>query len=132
MSECHIWVSWRGFALEEAPRSSDFGAARWRRGCQYWSMTRRTGIGSGSAPPASGPPAVGTVAAYAAALVAFAYALVSLYWAVGGRGLTATIGGYVEQMARHGGATVVLLALAACSRWRWSGLGGGSFRGGGC
>lgn len=76
-------------------------------------MTRRTGIGSGSAPSASGPPAVGTVAAYAAALVAFAYALVSLYWAVGGRGLTATIGGYVEQMARHGGAAVVLLALAA-------------------
>jgi hypothetical protein len=111
MSECHIWVSGRGFALEEASRSCDLGAAR---GCQYWSMTRRTGIGSGrSAPPASGPPAVGAVAAYAAALVALAYALVSLYWAVGGRGLTATIGGYVEQMARHGGAAVVLLALAA-------------------
>jgi len=77
-------------------------------------MTRRTGIGSGrSAPPASDPPAVGTVAAYAAALLAFAYALVSLCWAVGGRSLAGTIGGYVEQMARHGGAAVVLLALAA-------------------
>jgi len=32
---------------------------------------------------------------------------------VGGRSLAGTIGGYVEQMARHGGAAVVLLALAA-------------------
>jgi hypothetical protein len=45
--------------------------------------------------------------------LAFAYALVSLYWAVGGRSLAGTIGGYVEQMARHGGAAVVLLTLAA-------------------
>ena len=37
--------------------------------------------------------AVGTVAAYTAAIVAFGYALVSLYWAVGGRGLAGTVGG---------------------------------------
>jgi hypothetical protein len=57
--------------------------------------------------------AVGTVAAYAAAIVAFGYALVSLYGAVGGRGLAGTVGGYVEQMARRGGAAVVLLAVVA-------------------
>ena len=81
---------------------------------QYWSMPRGTGIESGrSAVPGSGPSVVGTVAAYAAAIVAFAYALVSLYWAVGGRGLIGTVGGYVEQMARRGGAAVALLAVAA-------------------
>jgi len=36
---------------------------------------------------------VGTAAAYAAAIVAFAYALVSLYWAVGGHGLVSTVAG---------------------------------------
>lgn len=75
-------------------------------------MPRSTGIGAGRfAAPGSGPAAAGTVAAYAAAIVAFGYALVSLYWAVGGRGLIGTVGGYVEQMARRGGAAVVLLAL---------------------
>jgi hypothetical protein len=62
---------------------------------------------------ASGWPAVGAVAAYAAALVAFGYALVSLYWAVGGHALVSTVGGYVEQFARQGGAVPVLVALAA-------------------
>jgi hypothetical protein len=77
-------------------------------------MPRSTGIERArSAAPGCWPPAVGTVAAYAAAVVAFAYALVSLYWAVGGRGLVGTVGGYVEQMARRGGAAVVLLALVA-------------------
>jgi hypothetical protein len=66
-----------------------------------------------SAPAAAGWTAVGTAAAYAAALVAFAYALVSLYWAVGGHGLVSTVGGYVEQFARRGGAVPVLVALAA-------------------
>jgi len=66
-----------------------------------------------SAPAASGWSTVGTAAAYAAALVAFAYALVSLYWAVGGHGLVSTVGGYVEQFARRGGAVPVLVALAA-------------------
>jgi len=45
---------------------------------------------------ASGWPAAGTATAYAAAIVAFGYALMSLYWALGGHGLVSTIGGYVE------------------------------------
>ena len=53
------------------------------------------------------------VTAYAAAAVAFAYALMSLYWAVGGHALLSTIGGYVEQSARRGGALPVLVALVA-------------------
>jgi len=65
------------------------------------------------APAASGWAAVGTVTAYAAAVVAFGYALVSLYWAAGGDGLVSTVGGYVEQFARRGGAVPVLVALAA-------------------
>lgn len=55
---------------------------------------------------------VRTVTAYAAAVVAFAYALMSLYWALGGHALISTIGGYVEQFARRGGALPVLAALA--------------------
>ena len=66
-----------------------------------------------SAPATSGWPTAGTVAAYAAAIVAFGYALMSLYWALGGHGLVSTIGGYVEQFARRGGALPVLIALAA-------------------
>jgi Protein of unknown function (DUF3995) len=62
---------------------------------------------------ASGWSAVGTVTAYAAAIVALAYALMSLYWALGGHALVSTIGGYVEQFARRGGALPVLVALAA-------------------
>ena len=74
----------------------------------------RTGIEDGqSIPAASGWSAVGTVMAYAAAIVAFAYALMSLYWALGGHALVSTIGGYVEQFARQGGALPVLIALAA-------------------
>jgi hypothetical protein len=65
------------------------------------------------APAASGWAAVGTVTAYAAAVLAFGYALVSLYWAAGGDGLISTVGGYVEQFARRGGAVPVLVALAA-------------------
>src|SRR5690348_17301814 len=65
------------------------------------------------ASPALGSGALGTVTAYAAAIAAFAYALVSLYWAVGGRGLVSTVGGYVEQFAHRGGAVPVLVALAA-------------------
>ena len=73
----------------------------------------RTGVDRAQAPPPSGWSAAGTVAAYAAAIVAFAYALVSLYWAVGGHGLLSTVGGYVEQFARRGGALPVLVAVAA-------------------
>ena len=73
-----------------------------------------TGVEGGqSAPGPSRWPAVGAVTAYAVAVVAFAYALMSLYWALGGRALVSTIGGYVEQFARRGGALPVLVALAA-------------------
>jgi Protein of unknown function (DUF3995) len=65
-----------------------------------------------SAPAASRWSAVGIVTAYAAGFVAFAYALVSLYWAVGGHGLISTVGGYVEHFAHRGGALPVLVALA--------------------
>ena len=61
----------------------------------------RTGVDRAQAPPPSGWSTAGTVAAYAAAIVAFAYALVSLYWAVGGHGLLSTVGGYVEQFATY-------------------------------
>jgi Protein of unknown function (DUF3995) len=74
------------------------------------------GSGVERAPPAPGTSAwsaVGATAAYAAAIVAFMYALVSLYWAVGGHGLVSTVGGYVEQFARRGGAVAVLVAVAA-------------------
>jgi len=66
-----------------------------------------------SAAAASGWPAAGTVTAYAAAIVAFGYALMSLYWALGGHALVTTIGGYAEQVARRGGALPLLIALAA-------------------
>src|SRR6266516_2568662 len=72
-----------------------------------------TGVERAQAPPPTGWSTAGTVAAYAAAIVAFAYALVSLYWAVGGHGLVSTVGGYVEQFARRGGAVPVLVALTA-------------------
>jgi hypothetical protein len=79
-----------------------------------WStMTRTSTEKRQSAPAASGWPAAGTVTAYATAIVAFAYALISLYWALGGHALVSTIGGYVEQFARRGGALPVLIALAA-------------------
>ncbi len=47
----------------------------------------RTGVERAQAPPPTGWSTAGTVAAYAAAIVAFAYALVNLYWAAGGHGL---------------------------------------------
>jgi len=55
----------------------------------------------------------GTPAAYAAAVLAFAYAAVSLYWALGGRLLLDTVGGTVVQVARDGGVPAVLLGLTA-------------------
>ena len=76
---------------------------------------RRTGPESrrSAAPATAGRRPAGTVAAYAAAVVAFAYALLSLYWAVGGHRLVSTVGGYVAHFARQGGAVPVVLALAA-------------------
>jgi uncharacterized protein DUF3995 len=76
-------------------------------------MTRTRTEKGQCAPAGSDWPAVGTVTAYAAAIVAFAYALMSLYWALGGHALVSTIGGYVEQFARRDGALPVLIALAA-------------------
>ena len=83
-----------------------------RRG-HGWRIMGKTKTGNGRAVPAASRwSAAGTAAAYAAGAVAFAYALVSLYWALGGRGLISTVGGYVEQFARRGGAAPVLLAWA--------------------
>lgn len=74
----------------------------------------RIGAQNGQSTPAASPwSAVRAVAAYAAGTAAFAYALMSLYWALGGHALVSTIGGYVEQFARRGGALPVLVALAA-------------------
>jgi len=82
-------------------------------GRRYWSMMGRTGVENGqSMPAASGWSAVGTVTD-AAAIVALAYALMSLCWVLGGHALVGTIGGYVEQFARRGGALPVVVALAA-------------------
>ena len=76
-------------------------------------MARARIEGGQPGPGASGWPAAGTVTAYAAAVVAFGYALLSLDWALGGHALISTVGGYVEQFARRGGALAVLIALAA-------------------
>ncbi len=46
-------------------------------------------------------PTAVTAAAYAAAITAFAYALMSLYWALGTHGLISTVGGYVAQFAHQ-------------------------------
>jgi hypothetical protein len=54
----------------------------------------------------------GTIAAYGAAVLAFGYAAVSLYWSVGGKALLSTVGGYAEQAAQHGGGAAVVLGLA--------------------
>lgn len=57
----------------------------------------------------------GTIAAYGAAIAAFGYAAVSLYWAVGGQGLLSTVGGYAEHAAEHGGGAAVALGLATAA-----------------
>src|SRR5260370_39430131 len=98
-----------------ACRAGDLAAEGFavKSGRRYWSMMGRTGVENGqSTPAASGWFAVGTVTAYAAAIVAFGYALMSLYWALGGHALVSTIGGYVEQFARRGGALSVVVAPA--------------------
>lgn len=70
-------------------------------------------------------------AAYGAAVAAFAYAAVSLYWAAGGTAGLSTVGGPAEKMARSGGAAAAavivvtvllktaggLLALAMVRPW---------------
>jgi hypothetical protein len=57
----------------------------------------------------------GTIAACGAAIVAFGYAAVSLYWAAGGQGLLSTVGGYAEHAARHGGVAAVVLGLVTAA-----------------
>jgi hypothetical protein len=78
---------------------------------------------AGPAQPApSSRATAATVTAYAAAVAAFAYALVSAYWALGGRGLISTVGGYVTQFADQRGAAPVLLALGAAAAKAAGGL----------
>jgi Protein of unknown function (DUF3995) len=57
----------------------------------------------------------GTVAAYGAAILAFGYAAVSLYWSAGGQGLLSTVGGYAEHAAQHGRGAAVALGLATAA-----------------
>jgi hypothetical protein len=76
-------------------------------------MARTEAENGQSTPAGSGWPTVGTVTAYSAAIAAFGYALEDLYWALGGHALLSTVGGYVEQLARQGGALPVLIVLAA-------------------
>ncbi|HEV3294266.1 MAG TPA: hypothetical protein VG123_35235 [Streptosporangiaceae bacterium] len=73
------------------------------------------GLGSAAAGP-SQPARSGRATAattHAAASAAFADALVSVSWALGGHGLIRTVGGYTAQPAHQKGATPVLLARAA-------------------
>ncbi len=83
-------------------------------------------LGSATAGPGrpapSGRAAAGTATAYAAAIAAFSYALVSAYWALGGHGLVSTVGGYAAQFAHREGAAPVLLALAAVAAKTAGGL----------
>jgi hypothetical protein len=64
----------------------------------------------------------GIVTACAAAILAFAYALMSLYWALGGHALISTVGGYVEQVVRRGGALLVVIAVAVTAAKAAGGL----------
>ncbi len=100
--------------MDVAVATTVFSAGGRVSGPRYWSIMVRTRMGNRQPmPAASGWSALGTVTAYAAAIVAFAYALMSLYWALGGHGLVSTIGGYAEQFARRGGILPVVIALAA-------------------
>ena len=58
-------------------------------------------------------PDISILAAYGAAVLAFTYALVSLYWALGNDRLISTIGGYVQSFERNGGAGPVVVAVVA-------------------
>ena len=74
---------------------------------------REAGRGQ-AAPPVTGLD-LGVIAAYAAGILAFGYALVSVYWALGGQGLLSTVGGFAEQAAQQGGAGAVALGLVAAA-----------------
>jgi len=89
-------------------------------------VTTRTGRGPRRPARASPHPPAGPrrrpFAAYAAAVAAFAYALVSAYWALGGQGLISTVGGYAAQFAERGGAAAMLLALGVAAAKAAGGL----------
>jgi hypothetical protein len=61
-------------------------------------------------------------AAYAAAVLAFGYALISFYWTLGGRGLLGTVGGTIERFARRGGVAAELVGIATTTAKAASGL----------
>jgi len=63
-------------------------------------------------PPTGDAVRPGRWTGFAAATVAFAFAAVSLYWALGGRALLDTLGGEIERRARAGD-DVLLVANAA-------------------
>ncbi len=52
-------------------------------------------------------------AGYAAAVVALLYAAVSVYWALGGQALLSTVGGWVQDLGRRGGAGSVAVGMLA-------------------
>lgn len=62
--------------------------------------------------PATSRARTGMIAAYGAAVLAFAYAAVSLYWTAGGTALLATVGGAIEHLARRGGLSAIALGSA--------------------
>ena len=68
---------------------------------------------NGSPGSATRPRRPGLAAAYAAAVLGFTYAMLSLYWAAGGTALLSTVGGSLEDIGRHGGLPAVALGLAA-------------------
>ncbi len=84
--------------------------------------------GEQSARAGGGWLAVEAIAAYAAAALAFGYALISLYWSLGGHGLLGTVGGAIERFARRGagmsGSGICGSCCgASCSAWRLSATG---------
>ena len=50
-------------------------------------------------------------AAYVAAALALVYAMVRIYWALGGHALLSTVGGSIADLARRGGATAIALGV---------------------
>jgi Protein of unknown function (DUF3995) len=50
-------------------------------------------------------------AAYGSVVLAWLYALVSACWTAGGTALLATVGGQVEELARRGGTSAVLVGV---------------------
>lgn len=95
-----------------APRSVERCRPRYRA-AQVSQLTTlvKTRTGATGTAGSSRLAAAGAFAAYAAAILAFAYAAVSLYWTLGGRLLLATVGGFAEDIAHAGGVPAILLGL---------------------